>query len=187
MADKVQDNDLAPDLGLFETDTDKGTDPRVYEIGYHLLPTLSADEAAAATKDLMNFLKKQGADFVGDKEVEQVDLAYTVQKRIAGKLTNFNTAYFGWVAFEIAPSTAATIKTFMDTNASVLRYIVLTTTKDEVKAVIEGAVIMPRAPESTGTIGPSKRSAEEGGAPVSDEALSAALDTFAKEDAAKVE
>ncbi|MEK7063208.1 MAG: 30S ribosomal protein S6 [Patescibacteria group bacterium] len=185
MSDETMQDGEAVEMGLFEADTDKGTDPQVYEIGYHLLPTLSGDEAQAATKDLMNFLKKQGAEAVGDKAPEQVDLAYAIQKRIAGKLTKFRSAHFGWVAFEVLPSTLTTIKSFMDTNPSVLRFLIVSTTAEEVKAFLEGAVIMPRAPEPTGTIGPSKRASEEG-AVVTEEGLSKALETLEKEDA-KVE
>lgn len=169
--------------GLFEADTLKEQEAGVYEVGYHILPTLSDDEAAAAVKDLHAFLEKQGASFVGEKAPVKIDLAYTIEKRIGGRLTGFDNAYFGWMAFEIQPATLGQVKNFLDTNDSILRYLLITTSKEEVTAVMEGAVIMPTAPTPTGQIAAPKRVSEEGAA-VSDEALSEALETMAKEDAA---
>ena len=184
MADKALDEVQVAPEGLFSAEGVTDKDPQTYEVGYHLLPTLSEDEAQAATKDLMNFLKKEGATAVGDKAPVKIDLAYAIEKRIAGKLTDFSTAYFGWVAFEVPPKNIETVKKFMDTNPSVLRYLMISTTKAEVTAVLEGAVIMPTAQASTEAIAAPKRATEDG-AVVSDEALSKALDTMADEDAGK--
>ncbi len=181
MADTELDLETEGLTGLFEADETKDTSG-VYEIGYHILPTLSEAEVTAAVKALAGTITKNGGEFVGDKAPEKMDLAYSIQKRIGGKLTSFDSAYFGWMAFEIGSSTLATVKAFLDTNDSVLRYILVSTSKDEVTAVMQGAVIMPTAPTPTGTIGPSKRVAEDG-AVVSEVALSQALDNMAAEDA----
>lgn len=180
MADTELDMETEGLTGLFEADATKDTSG-VYEIGFHLLPTLSETEVTAAVKALAGVITKNGGEFVGDKAPEKMDLAYSIQKRIGGKLTSFNSAYFGWMAFEIGSSTLVAIKAFLDTNDSILRYILVSTSKDEVSAVMQGTVIMPTAPASTGTIGPSKRTAEDG-AVVSEEALTQALDTMTAED-----
>lgn len=169
--------------GLFEADTDRETPAGVYEIGYHLLPTLTEEDVTAAVKEISAVVSKEGATFIGDAAPVKIDLAYPIQKRVNGRLTTFDTAHFGWMAFEVQPAALATIKSFLDTNTAILRYIVTSTTKDEVTAVMQGAVIMPTAPAATGAIAAPKRAAEEGGS-VSEEALSQALETMATEDAA---
>ncbi len=184
MPDEVLEAEIESQTGLFEADAVKTRDPAVYEVGYHLVSTLSEAEVATAAKDLMNFLTKEGAEFVGEKEPQKIDLAYTIQKRIGGRLTNFSSAYFGWVAFEVQPASLEMLKKFMDTNPAVLRYLLVSTTKDEVRAVMEGTVIMPTAVASTDAIAAPKRVSEEGAA-VSDEALTQALDTMAAEDEGK--
>ena len=171
-------------VGLFEADEVKDQEAAVYEIGYHLLPTLSESEVTSTVKELMAVLKKNDATVIADGEPAQIELAYAIEKRIAGRLTNFNEAFFGWVAFEVTPDKLGTLKSFLDMHPSILRFILISTTAEEVKAVQEGAVIMPTAPTPTGTIGASKRAAEDT-AVVSDEALSKALDTMADEDAGK--
>lgn len=183
MADTELELENAEAAGLFGVDEGPKDAVGVYEVGYHLLPSLSDDDAVAFSKDLMAFLKKEGADFVGDHAPEKMDLAYDISKRIAGRITPFSQAYFGWVAFELNRGKLDGVKKFMDTYASVLRHLIISTTRDEVKAVIEGAVIMPTAVPSTDAIAAPKRATEEG-AVVSEEALTQALDTMAAEDAA---
>lgn len=175
------ETDVAAEAGLFEADEIKDQGPQVYEIGYHFLPTLSEQEVEAAVKDLMNFLTTQGANFVGEKLPVKTDLAYAIEKRINGTLTDFSAAYFGWVAFEVEPRTTETIKKFMDTNPSVLRYLILTTSKDEVTAVMEGKVLIPTAAASTEAIAAPKRAVEESGT-VSDAKLDEAIEAMTEED-----
>lgn len=167
-------------VGLFDAEVVKDREPAVYEIGYHLLPTLGEAEIAAAVKDLTNFLKKEGADFVGEKAPEKIDLAYPLEKRIAGARTNFMSAHFGWVAFSITPEKTVPIKVFMDSNPSVLRYLLISTSKDEVTAVLEGKVLVPTAAASTDAIAAPKRDAEEGG-PISEVKLDAAIESMTDE------
>jgi ribosomal protein S6 len=181
MSEDTQDTELATPTGLFEADEVKDQEAAPYEIGYHLLPTLSEDESVKATQDIAEFLKKNGGEVFADHAAEKIELAYAIQKRVGGKPTNFNEAYFGWVAFDAVPSAVAAIKTYLDTNPLILRYLLVSTTKEEVKAVMEGAVIMPTAHASTEAIAAPKRDVEAG-AIVSEEALTEALDTMAKED-----
>ena len=175
--------DIATDVGteglagLFEADAVKDQSPTVYEVGYHLLPHLSEDEVQATVSDLTQFLKKHGAELVGEKMPEKVDLAYAIERRVDGKFQSVRTAYFGWVAFSLSPSVIADVKKFMDTNTSVLRHIIVTTSVDEVKAVMEGKVLVPKAQSSTDAIAAPKR-AEEQSAEVTAEDLDKALDSI---------
>lgn len=158
---------------------DAGDDVRtnVYEIGYHLLPTLSEEDVTAATQGIMDLLKTEGADFVGERFPSKIDLAYTIAKRVNGKLTNFDSAYFGWVAFEMSREAIARIKTALDGNVSVLRFLIVVTDRDAVAAAMSGAVAGP-----TGVIEKPKREAESGGE-MSEVALDQALETIVSEDA----
>lgn len=180
MADIAQDIETEGVAALFTADAVKDSEPQVYEVGYHLLPSLSEQEVTATVKDLMNFLKKEGASLVGEQAPQMVDLAYSIERRVNGKFVGVRTAYFGWVAFELSPAAIGTVNQFIDTNPAVLRHIVITTTKDEVKAVQEGKVIMPTAVASTDAIAAPKRSTEEGGE-VSQVDLDKALDSMTDE------
>lgn len=154
----------------------------VYEVGYHLLPTLSEEEVAAAVKELGEFLKKNGAAMVGDRHPTKIPLAYDIPKRVAGKVMRFEEAYFGWIAFEAPRTTANELKTYLDGLQNVLRYLIIRTSKEEVAAALTGAVAAP----VTGNIEKPKREAEAGGE-VSEAALNQALETIQAEDAKAAE
>lgn len=179
--------DIATDIeaeglaGLFEADVVREKGSTVYEVGYHLLPQLSDEDVQTTVKNLAAFLKENDATFVGEKAPEKIDLAYAIERRVEGKYQSVRSAFFGWVAFELDPARIADVKKFMDMNQNVLRYLIVTTSVDEVKAVMEGKVIVPKAASSTEVIAAPKRAVEEGGA-VSEEALTQAIDSMTTEE-----
>lgn len=180
MGDTVTDLETEGLAGLFQADEVKDREPVVYEVGYHLLPSLSDGEVQAWVKDFTNFLKKHEAVFVGERMPEKIDLAYAIERRVEGRFQAVRTAHFGWVACKLEPRLIAEVKKFMDMNQSVLRFLIITTSVDEVKAVMEGKVIMPKAQSSTEAISAPKR-AEEQSAEVSDVDLDKALDSMTDE------
>lgn len=177
---KTMETETDLDVGNAALLSDSADDTRtnVYEIGYHLLPTLSEDAVTEAVKGLMDTIKKEGAEFVGDRFPSKIPLAYPIAKRVAGKLLNFDSAYFGWVAFEVARTSAARLKEVLDAHPSVLRSLIVVTDRDAVAAAMSAAEI-PMGP--TGSIEKPKREAEVGGE-MSEVALDEALQTIATED-----
>ena len=164
MADIATDVGSEGLAGLFEADAVKDQLPAVYEVGYHLLPQLSEGEVTAWTTEFSKLLSSLGATLVGEKAPEKIDLAYSIYRRVEGKYQGVNTAYFGWVAFELDPARITDVKKFMDAHRSVLRHIIVTTSRDEVKAVMEGKMLIPKAQSSTEAIAAPKRVEEQAGA-----------------------
>ena len=176
----MQENEAMMDVdetGIVDTGGDEARSS-VYEVGYHLLPTLSEDEVQKAVSALMELLKGEGAAFVGDRFPSKIQLAYPVSRRINSKRSSYDAAYFGWVAFEAPREAVARIKTALDANQNALRYLIVTTDRDAVAAALSGAVV----PAPTGSIDKPKRDAEKTGE-VSEAALDEALQTIATEDA----
>jgi ribosomal protein S6 len=175
MDTKVVDTEIE-EVGAVDTgDTESLSS--VYEIGYHLLPTLSEEEVPQVVSSIMDSLKAEGATFVGERFPSQIELAYPIAKRVASKKTNYESAYFGWVAFEVSRDAILRMKNLLDGNVNILRYLIVVTDKDAVAAAMSGAVSAP-----TGTIDKPKRDAEVGGE-MSEVALDQALETIATEDA----
>lgn len=159
-------------------DADDESPSSVYEIGYHLLPTLSEEAVSADVKEMTELLAKNGAVIVGDKHPIRMPLAYTITKRISGKILRFDEAYFGWVAFEVPREAALRLDETFKAHKDVLRHIIIRTSRDEVAAALTG----PVATAVTGDIGKPKREAEAGGE-MSEVALDKALKTIETEDA----
>lgn len=173
----VVDASLLLEQGMVDIgDDDEPDQTAVYEVGYHLLPTLSEEGVVAEVEKITNALKEAKADFVGERFPAKMGLAYPITKKIDDKKMRFDSAYFGWVAFEIVKTELAAIQSAFFGNPAILRYLIVKTDREAIAAAMTGAVAAP------GDIGKPKRE-EEGGGEVSDKALDEALQTMQEEDA----
>ena len=82
-----------------ELEADEGGGSRVYELGFHLDPELPSEEVKKAYQAVKEVIEKQGS-LVAEGEPEQVQLAYTISRQEVGGRRDFNSAYFGWIAYE---------------------------------------------------------------------------------------
>jgi ribosomal protein S6 len=179
MKDDVMEQDIET-IGLIDEEGDNARQG-VYELGYHIVPTVTEDELSSEVSKVTDFLKAEKVDFIGERFPGKIQLAYPIAKRINGKRNNFNDAYFGWLAFEASTEIAAKLKAVMDAHPQVLRYLIVRTDRDAIAAAMSGAIadVTP-----TGDIGKPKREADLGaGGEMSEVALDEALQTMATEDA----
>ena len=109
----------------------------IYELGYHILPTLSEDEVAKAVTALKGELSNLGAEMIADANPTLMNLAYEIGKDIENKRRMFATAYFGWVKFEVETAKIEGFKELMDKNLNVLRYIILKTVRESTLATLK--------------------------------------------------
>ena len=136
MKDVMETEEMADLSGIFAADTDKGADPVVYEVGYHILPTVTEDALAGEVEKVMKVIKGTGAEMIADRAPLHIGLAYAIAKKIGTRNEKFTDAYFGWVAFSISPSAIAGIKTALDENPMILRHLIIKTNKDSVAATL---------------------------------------------------
>ena len=133
MKDAVIDAEIA-DVADMGVDTDKGAEPTVYELGYHILPTVSEEGVQAEVNAITEVLKGLKVEFVAEKLANRLDLAYTIEKKIDGANRRFESAYFGWVSFTLQASQIGAVKVAMDHDLNILRYLIVKTNRDAVAA-----------------------------------------------------
>lgn len=111
-----------------QTDTtqEAGT---IYEVSYLFLPTLGENEAAAELVSLKSAISASGA-IIADEGPILIDLAYPIVKVVQTIRHKISSAYFGWVKFEMASGEVAKIKNYLDNQASVARYLVIKTVRE---------------------------------------------------------
>ena len=109
---------------------------RVYEVGYHLLPTLSDEALSEAAASVVDLLKKADAEIIGERPPAKVQLAYAIEKKIDGARQSFDTAHFGWVAFEATGTALPELEQALKTNPNILRFILIKTSRDAVAATL---------------------------------------------------
>jgi ribosomal protein S6 len=103
---------------------------RVYELAFHLIPTLSDEEITVQFSHLKSLIEKKGGTFIGEGAPAMIDLAYEISKTVKALKKRYNKAYFGWVKFEINPEEIAAIEKDMKAFETVIRYLVITTVRE---------------------------------------------------------
>lgn len=158
---------------------DEDIDPRVYELGYHIIPAVSEEEApkeAAAIKELIG---QHGGTVFSEEAPKHMTLAYTMYRTENGKKTKFDTAHFGGIKFEMDPANVIKIKEVLDVNKNILRHIIFKTVKENTRAEIRlPQVRIERKPGMTPRTPVRK---EEKSVPVSEEALDKSIEELVVE------
>lgn len=108
----------------------------VYELGYHLLPSLEEDALGTEEAHILSLLKKMNAEIVGSRAPAKIRLAYTIEKKVDGVLRSFDEAYFGWIAFEGAPHAIASLDEALKVHGQMLRHLIIKTSRDAVVATL---------------------------------------------------
>lgn len=103
---------------------------QVYELGFHIVPTIAEEKVANVFGDIKSLLEKNGAVFISEEYPKMRPLAYTMFKNEAGKNEKFNFAYFGWVKYDLPKESAAEVKEKLEKNKEILRFLVIKTVRE---------------------------------------------------------
>ncbi len=122
-------------------DHNEHTEPRVYELGYHLIPTLSVEQIPTASGAVRGMIERISKEIISEELPVFIDLAYQIVKTVEHKNKRFDDAYFGWIKFEATPEGIATLEETLKGDGNVLRYLV-------VKALRENTFISKKFPSS---------------------------------------
>ncbi len=109
----------------------------VYELGYHILPTIAQDELEGKVEEIYNLLKDYGAELIMDEAPKLIELAYTMIVQRGGHNDKYDKAYFGWIKFELEKSKVPELQKELKENQNVLRFILFKTVKEDTRANID--------------------------------------------------
>lgn len=143
---------------LDETDEGPGSEPRVYELGFHLDPELPTEEVKKAYQEIRTFIEEVST-LIAEGEPEKIQLAYTISRQETAGRRDFDSAYFSWIVYEATPLKHDEVLTAADADKRIIRFIDLLTTKDAARHAVEMHELMMKIPER----------AEEAEKPASDE------------------
>ena len=111
--------------------TEVKVDERVYEVGYHLVSSIAEENILAEVEKIKQILNKENAAVISEENPKLRPLAYTIKKAFNGIYKKFDKAYFGFIKFALSEDGDITkIDSFMKTNESILRYIVIKTVRE---------------------------------------------------------
>ena len=103
----------------------------VYEIGYLIASSVPEEKVSAEAEAVKSIITKAGAEVITEGEPVIERLAYTMRKKsVSGAYDKYDTAYFGWIKFEVGSNKIEGIKKAVDIHPSVLRMLMTSTVRE---------------------------------------------------------
>lgn len=172
----MAENDAIQENGA---ETSEAVLKRVYEIGYHIIPTVHEENLDGVVGSIRSLIEKAGGSFIAEGAPALTRLSYPIEVSERGKNTEYDRGYFGWIKFEAPAAGVEAIDRSLKTDANILRAMVFRTVREETRARIKMQTL--REVRRTDTIKAAPRRAEETAAPVSEEDLDKALSDLTTE------
>lgn len=103
---------------------------KVYELGFHFVPTLSEDDVTVKFSELKSFVEKLGGEFISEDAPKPISLAYDISKTVKGQKKWYRNSYFGWIKFALISEEVAGLEKEVKAFEPILRYILITTVRE---------------------------------------------------------
>ncbi|PIQ92352.1 MAG: hypothetical protein COV70_00830 [Parcubacteria group bacterium CG11_big_fil_rev_8_21_14_0_20_39_22] len=159
-------------------DIEEQAEPKVYEVGYHIVPLFAEEELTGKVGELKGILEKENAVVISEDFPKLTELSYTMRKLKEGKYQKFDRAYFGWIKFEASPESVLRIADAFKSDEGILRSIVIKTVRENTFVPLRA--IKEREEKATiGNVKGDKK--EESKSPISEEELDKTIDELVVE------
>jgi len=152
------------------TETDK-TKAFVYEVAFHIVPTVSPENLPVEFDAVKTILGKGGAEIISEEFPKLRPLAYTMIKAVGAARHRCDSAYFGWVKFEGTSDIVAELNKVLGASEKILRHLVVKTVREN---TIYGPKILPEEKREAMRVEAVKEA--KVAAPISEEELDKSID-----------
>ena len=166
-------------VSMEDIDIEEGTDPRVYELGFHIIPAISDEDAPREAVAVKELIKQHGGTPISEQELQHITLAYTMYRTNNGKKEKFDTAHFAGIKFEINPVEVDALKADLDLNKNILRYIIFKTVRENTRTDVR--VPQGRGDRKVEIVQKSPLRKEETSSPVSETELDKSIEEIVVE------
>lgn len=147
-------------------------DPRVYEIGFLILPTVPEEKLEAEVDALRKIVTDNGGLPISEGRAELMDLAYSMDMTIKNERHTFAKAYFGWIKFDVTPEKVDVIHKALKGQDNLLRFLLVKTVRQD------AVVTAPSQPRTES----SSRKEEQPAEPLDEALLDKQIDDLVVED-----
>src|SRR3989338_7972989 len=113
-----------------KNETGEGASPRVYELGYLLVPSISEEDLPVNYGNIKELVSSFGGEIIADEMPKETNLAYSMSKVVSNVRHKFNTAYFGWTKFTMNAERVLELKKHLDLDPNLIRFLILKTVKE---------------------------------------------------------
>ena len=103
----------------------------VYEIGYLLVSSVPDEKVSAEVEAVRAIITGVGSSVIAEEAPHKQQLAYTMRRKtVAGSYEKYDTAYFGWIKFEVGSDKIEAVKKAVELHPTVLRALLLSTVRE---------------------------------------------------------
>ncbi len=103
----------------------------VYEIGYLLVSSVPEEKVPTEVEAVRAIITGAGSSVIVEEAPHKQQLAYTMRRKtVAGSYEKYDTAYFGWIKFEVGSDKIEAIKKAIELYPSVLRALLISTVRE---------------------------------------------------------
>ncbi len=113
---------------------------KIYELGYILVSSLPDEKISSEVESLKGLLTKNGGEVISSEDPILIDLAYSMTKVVSAERQKYSRGYFGWIKFEGEPESLAAIKKELDLSATMLRYLIVKTVREN--TLLNGKMVL---------------------------------------------
>jgi ribosomal protein S6 len=106
----------------------------IYEIGFHVVPTVDEANVPAVVAKILATLKKGDAEIISEQAPARMRLAYTIERATVGKREKYDEAYFGVIKFATERENIGALEQFVRGDREILRYLLVETTREDIMA-----------------------------------------------------
>lgn len=156
---------------------------RIYEVGYHVVPTVKEEDLEKTVGAIRSEIEKAGGNFIAEGAPSLARLAYPFVMKEDGKQVEYDRGYFGWIKFEAHIGIAHTLEESLKKNPSIMRCLVFQTVREDTRAKYKAPTL--REVKRTDTIKSTPRrgaaAEEDNKGPVSEVDLEKALQDITTE------
>lgn len=105
-------------------------EPRVYELGYLLMPSVNEGNLSNERDALVALITKFKGIVISEGQPQLIDLAYDMTKVINNKKHIYSQAYFGWIKFDVTPDLVEALTEEVEALENLLRSIMTKTQRE---------------------------------------------------------
>ena len=156
---------------------------RIYEVGYHIIPTVKEEDLEKVVGEVRSVIEKNGGSFIAEGAPSLIKLSYAMKAHAGAgdKKLEYDRAYFGWVKFEANVAIVSALSETLKANPNFLRSIIWKTVREDTRAKMKAPTMREIKRTDTIKSSPRRAPAEESSAPVSEAALEKALQDITTE------
>ena len=151
---------------------------RVYEVGYHIVPSKKEDELEATVTKIRSLIEKAGGKFISEGAPSLQRLAYLISTLENGNNAENDRGYFGWIKFEAPMDAVKTLDKAISELEDIMRSVFFKTIREETRARFKTGAIREVRRGDVLRAAPRK---EETSAPISEEDIDKAIENLTTE------